>query len=222
MMRITIFFGLFIMLLATSGPALSQGIPACYPGPLPAFSQCGPSRPAPPISRTVQVDVPVPCPPVSCGPPMPRPPYPCAPPVCAPPPCPTRPVQVRVDVVVRPEPCGQARLDGKECLDPGPLGPVLCGLAQILVAPIRALERCLPGPGRCPQQDPWCSSGPVCPPQGGPQLPPAGSGPFAQPVAWSPAPMAPVAGRAPFQHSSAVCLPGQKVCQPAWMERGAR
>ena len=29
------------------------------------------SRPAPPITRTVQVDVPVPCAPMRCGPPMP-------------------------------------------------------------------------------------------------------------------------------------------------------
>jgi hypothetical protein len=154
MMRISIFFILFIMLLATSGPALSQGIPACYPTRLPAFSQCGPSRPVPPITRTVQVDVPVPCPPPTgclpaaacaphpCGPPMPCPPSPCAPPVCAPPQCPTKPVQVRVDVVVRPEtpkPCVPQTFC---CENPPVFEPIFyqaAGLVQSLIAAPLAL-----------------------------------------------------------------------------------
>jgi len=145
MMRISIFFSLFIMLLATSGPALSQGVPGCYPASPPVLGQCGPTQPpAPPVTRTVQVDVPVPCPPVGCSAPMPYPAHPCGPPACAPPP-PTRPVQVRVDVVVRqerPKPCEPQIFC---CENPPVFEPIFyqaAGLVQsLIVAPLGLGER---------------------------------------------------------------------------------
>lgn len=158
MIRIAIFFSLFIMLLATSGPALCQGFPACYPAPIPSYSQCGPSRPAPPISRTVQVDVPVPCALMPCGPPIPCRPNPCGPPVCAPPPCPTKPVQVRVDVVVRPEspkPCAPQTFC---CENPPVFEPIFyraAGLVQsLIVAPLGLGERFMGHPVPMPMPVP--------------------------------------------------------------------
>ena len=189
MMHITIFVSLFIMLLATSGPALCQGFPACYPAPVPAYSQCGPSRSVPPITRTVQVEVPVPCPPMACGPPMPCPPSPCTPPACLPP-RPTQPVQVRVDLVVRPEapkPCVPQTFC---CENPPFFEPIFyraAGLVQSLIAaPLAMGERFMGHPvplplpvptpmpcwrmqaagcTPCPQPPPMTQCFQPCPPQ---------------------------------------------------------
>ncbi len=161
MMRITILICFFIMLFATSVPVLSQGIPGCY---------------QPPFTRTVQVDVPVPCPPVGCGPAVPCPPNPCAPPVCAPP-CPTRPVQVRVDVVVRPEVPKPCLPQPFCCENPPVFEPIFCqaaGLVQSLIAaPLALGERfmghCVPMPLPAPCPVPCWS------------LPPAACSPCLQP-----------------------------------------
>ena len=132
MMRITLFFSLIVMMLATSVPALCQGIPGSYPPPLPSANPCVTGRPAPPIARTVQVDVPVPCPPVSCGPP------PCAPP------CPTQPVQVRVDVVVRPEAPKSCPPQRFCCENPPIFEPIFCQAAGL----VEVLDRRAAFPGR--------------------------------------------------------------------------
>ena len=217
MMRITIFFSLFIMLLATSGPALCQGIPACYPAPLPAFNQCGASRPAPPITRTVQVDVPVPCPPpTGCLPAAACPPYSCCPPP-GPPPCPTRPVQVRVDVMVRPEkpmPCAPQRFC---CENPPVFEPIVyqaAGLVQSLIAAPLALGEIfmahpvpmpMPVPSPMPCWPPPAAMRPPCF-----QPPPATqcAAPSPPPVRWA-LPRPPAKVKAP-----PVCGPA-----PAWTQR---
>jgi hypothetical protein len=172
MMRITVFYSVLIVLLLASVPALSQGVPGCYPPPLPSVNRCLPSRTPPPIARTVRVDVPVPCAPVACGPTLPCSPHPCARPVCAPPP-PTQPVQVRVDVVVRPEaprPCLPQRFC---CENPPIFEPIFCqaaGLAKSLIAaPLflgeRLLGHCvpLPMPAPCPMPC-WRMPPPMCSP----------------------------------------------------------
>jgi hypothetical protein len=190
MMHITIFLSLFIMLLATSGPALGQGIPGCYPPPFPATQPCAASRPAPPITRTVQVDVPVPCPPVGCSAPMPYPAYPCGPPACASP-CPTRPVEVRIDVRVRPEPCGQKPPIPQGCLDLGPMRPVVELVAATMAVPIRVLEMIFPGSVRCTPPRPILGPPPVvppvgCPPPVIPQVAPGTAMPLSRAAAWRP------------------------------------
>jgi hypothetical protein len=141
MLRLFTFCGLVGLFFLTSAVGLCQGVPGFYPQPFPAVKPCVPSHPTPPISRTVQVDVPVPCPPVGCRPPMPCPPNLCGPPVCAPPP-PTRPVQVNVDVRVRPEapkPCAPERFC---CENPPIFEPIFyqaAGLVQSLIAAPLAL-----------------------------------------------------------------------------------
>jgi len=146
MMRIIIFIGFFIILLTTSVPALCQPIAGCYPPPFPAAQRCAGSTPAPPITRSVQVDVPVPCSPAGC-----------VPPACAPP-CPTMPVQVRVDVVVRPEvpkPCPPQRFC---CENPPVFEPIFCqaaGLVQSLIAaPLFLGERFMAHPVPMPLSAP--------------------------------------------------------------------
>jgi len=146
-MRIAIFFLVFIASLSTGVAGFCQGVPGCYPQPLPAMKPCAPNRPAP-ISRTVQVEVPVPCAPTACGGPMLCPPQPCGQPACAPP-SPTRPVQVRVDVVVRPEPCARRPPVPEGCLDLGPMAPLVGLVAGIMAVPIRILETVFPGSGPC-------------------------------------------------------------------------
>jgi hypothetical protein len=142
-------------MFANIAPAICQGIPGCFPPSFPAVKPCVQPRHEPPISRTVQVDVPVPCGPVYCGQAMPCAPNPCGPPVCTPAP-PTRPVQVRVDVRVRPEACGQQQPDQNVCRDYGALAPVLGMTAAIMAAPIRLLERMFPGPSLCRPHQPTC------------------------------------------------------------------
>jgi len=151
MSRLLPVFGLVIVVLAPCAESFGQNIPACYPSPFPAVRSRDMGRSAPPIGRTVQVDVPVPCAPVGCGPVMPYPAHPCCPPVCAPP---TRPVQVRVDVRVQPEPYGQQPPDDRVCRDYGGLGPVIGLAAATLALPIQILEgivppACRPAAGVC-------------------------------------------------------------------------
>jgi hypothetical protein len=174
MLRRSVWFWCAFLVFVTCGSGLCQGIPGCLPPFIPSPQSCAASSPAPPppITRTVQVDVPVPCSPVCCGPVMPCQPNTCAAPVCAPP-CPTQPVQVRVDVRVRPEPCGQQRPDQNVCRDYGALGPIIGMSAAIMSAPIRLLERMLPGPSR--RRPPQVPCGPYgAPPHWGcPPAPPA-------------------------------------------------
>lgn len=138
MMRIVFILGLFIASCLSSSSGLCQGVPGCFPRPYPPAQQCTGPRPEPPITRTVQVDVPMPCPPAPCGPPMVCRPHPCAPPVCAPPPCPTKPVQVRVDVVVRPEAPKRCAPQTFCCENPPVFEPILCQAAGLIHALIAA------------------------------------------------------------------------------------
>ena len=159
--HITAAFGFVFVLLATSVPAFCQGAPGSYTPPLPSYNPCVTSRPAPSIARSVRVDVPVPCVPFGCAPP------PCAPP------CRTQPVQVRVDVVVRPEapkPCPPQLFC---CENPPVFEPIFCqaaGLAKSLIAaPLflgeRLLGHCVPMPMPTPCPMPcWRMPPPACPP----------------------------------------------------------
>jgi hypothetical protein len=126
----------FVIFLATSVSGICQGIPAWYRTPCPPPKPCVSSPPPTRFSRTVQVDVPAPCPPRFCGPAA------CygnqfGPPSCRPP-CPTRPVNVRVDVVVRPEvkkPCVPQRFC---CENPPVFEPFFCRAAWMLRSAILA------------------------------------------------------------------------------------
>jgi hypothetical protein len=174
-MRLCAIFCLVFLVFTTADPCFCQTVAGCYPQCVPPVQPCPVSRPAPPppITRTVQVDVPLPCAPAPCGPPMACPPQACAPPMC-PLPCPTRPVQVKIDVRVRPEPCGQQRPDQDICRDYGALAPLIGVTAAIMSAPIRLLERMFPGP--CLRRPPQSPCGPYgAPPHWGfPPAPPAG------------------------------------------------
>jgi len=106
MLRFTSLFSVLGLLLGFSVTAQGQGVPGCHPALCPPPLKCVPTPRVEPIRRTVQVDVPVPCAPSFCRPNT-----------CGPQPClpgnPTQPVQVRVDVVVRPEapkPCPPAKV----------------------------------------------------------------------------------------------------------------
>lgn len=102
MVRFALWIVSALMVCASSLPGLCQGLPVCPPITFQAVNPCEQRPAVRPINRTVEVQVPVPCPPLVCAVPAPCPPYHCGPPPC-PPPCPTRPVEVRVNVVVRPE-----------------------------------------------------------------------------------------------------------------------
>jgi hypothetical protein len=205
MLRHSVWLWCLFLVFVTCGSGLCQGIPGCLPPFIPAPQSCAVSRPAPPppITRTVQVDVPVPCAPSPCGPTNICAPSPCAPPVCQPPLCappqPTRPVQVRVDVVVRPEapkPCVPQRFC---CENPPVFEPFFCGAARLIqsliVAPLGIGERLMghPVPVPLPPATPipcWrmCApTSPVCvqPPPASqcmPPCPPAGCAPSGVPV----------------------------------------
>jgi len=183
-MRINIFVGCFIISLATGGLALCQDIQGCYPRPMPPVNPCLTSRAAPPIARTVQVQVPVPCSPVSCGL------RPCAPP------CPPQPVQLRVDVVVRsevPKSCPPQRFC---CENPPIFEPIFCqaaGLVKSLIAaPLALGERLMGHPVPLPMPAPrpmpcWRMPAAICPPPVPCSLgrPPVK---VMAPTAWGPAP----------------------------------
>lgn len=145
MYRATILFCSLIF-LASSLPGICQGIPGYHP------ANCFPPKPIPrgpqvaPIVRTMQVNVPAPCPPpIRCGP-MGA----CSPSFRCPPPCPTRPVRVRVEVVVRPEarkPCVPQRYC---CENPPVFEPILCRAAGMLRSMVLAplgLGECILGHG---------------------------------------------------------------------------
>ncbi len=121
---------------ATSVSGICQGIPAWYGNPCPPSKPCVSSPPPPPISRTVQVNVPAPCRPTFCAPGVgPRSRF--GPPSCMPA-CPTRPVNVRVEVVVRPEgkkPCVPQRFC---CENPPVFEPFFCSAAWMLRSVILA------------------------------------------------------------------------------------
>ncbi len=137
MLRATILLS-SVILLASSLPGMCQGIPGCFPTKCVPYKSCAPQpRPAP-IVRTVRVDVPAPCPPISrCMPaPICAPQSRCLPP--CPPPCPTRPVRVRVEVVVKPErrkPCVPQRFC---CENPPVFEPIFCSAARILQSVVLA------------------------------------------------------------------------------------
>jgi hypothetical protein len=224
MYRLAVLFGVLILSFAAIVPGFCQGIPGCYPQTFPTINPCMPSRPAPPISRTVQVDVPVPCVPSHCGPAVSYPPNPCGPLVCAPPYCappqPTRPVQVRVDVVVRtekPQPCVPQRFC---CENPPVFEPFFCQGARmiqsLLVLPLCIGERLMghPVPTALPPATPipcWrmCApTGPVCvqPPPVSQCMPPAQCAPTA-PVAKCGIPERPVSKMAPCRSGAVKPFP---------------
>jgi hypothetical protein len=166
MLRPSVVLWFVLLVFATCNSGFCENVPSCYQSSFAPAQPCATSQPAPPppITRTVQVDVPVPCPRPLCAP-QACPPSPCGPTAC-PPACPTQPVQVRIDVRVRPEPCGAQRPDQNVCLDFGPLGPVIGIAAATMAIPIRLLETLFPGPGwrRLPQA--------VCGPYGAPPYSP--------------------------------------------------
>lgn len=225
MVRFTIFISLLALLVGSGAPAFGQGVPGCYPVFCPPPPKCEPKPRVEPIRRTVQVDVPVPCAPMVCLPPVMCPPVgcmprmmcrpnPCCPPPC-PPPCPTRPVEVKIDVRVRAEPCGQPQPERKECRDFGALGPVIGMAAATLSVPIRVLEGIFPGPIRCAAPGPWY--GPtVYPHHAVQQFVPGSTGPVASPAAWHPA-------TAPgFAPAHSACSPRKSRLAPLAQEGHAR
>ncbi len=165
MLRSIMWLSLALCLPALSGTAFAQGVPAGC-GPFPWTDSCCPPPPAPPIRRTVQVDVPIPSAPAPACLPTGVCPTTCYPPPCAPP-CPTRPVEVKVDVRVRPVPCGAQPPDSQLCGDP--LRPLFGIVAATMAAPIRILQCVLPPPPiprlplGCMAPSPGCFS-PGCPP----------------------------------------------------------
>ncbi len=173
MSRYTLLFVLVVLFFSSVVSGVCQSLPGCYPRAFPAIAPCKPSGPAP-ISRTVKVDVPVPCRPIGCRPPMPCPPHPCVPRFCAPPP-PTRPVRVRVDVVVRserPKSCGSQRFC---CENPPIFEPFFCSAAgmirSLILSPLGLGENLMGHP-----VGPACCQRPPCPPPipiCGPRCPPS-------------------------------------------------
>ncbi len=147
-MRFCVWIGALVLLVALAASGNCQVSHAWVPGNPPGVNSfCQPQLPQPrPVVRTVQVDVPTPCaPPMRfmaapvCGP------YPC----CAPP-CPTRPVRVRVEVVVRPEgrrPCCPQR---DCCENPPVFEPIFYHAAWMLKSIVAAplgLGDCMLGHG---------------------------------------------------------------------------
>ncbi len=203
----------FVIILLSSLPGFCQGIPGwgnrldpnwCAPGYLQP-KPCGKRTAPPPMVRTVQVSVPVPCQqpphcmpvssaPPSCLPPMGFPPRPCVPPVCSPP-CPTRPVNVRVEVRVRPEapkPCVPKRYC---CMNPPVFEPFFCRaagmLGSILAAPLALGEMFMGHPVPMPLPAPtpipcWRAPAGVCPAYFQPQPPQRCMPGFPAPVACAP------------------------------------
>lgn len=174
-----------------------------HPGSPPHAGFCRPQPRPRPVVRNVRVDVPVPCPPSTLRTPMPacRSYAPCAP-ACAPCP-PTRPVNVRVDVVVRPEAPKRCVPKRFCCENPPVFEPFFyraaCVLRSMLVAPLCLGEKMLghggprlpcppPIPIACPPRPPASMAhhpGFVngCPPS----FHAVGNwGPAGRPVAWGP------------------------------------
>ena len=196
MVRVTLFFTLFVMLLGASGSAICQSIPPSYPGNYPAVRPCAPRQAVQPVARSVTVTVPMPQPPRLCGPPQYAPsPYCqplCGPPLCAPSRCcqppaataPARPMPVRVDIAVRPETCDQRCPVPVVYRDPGFLGPIIRNTVGLvgatIAAPFRVAEMLLPLDPPCP---PRRQCAPPCPVNCGyPQFAPKCPVPVTQPV----------------------------------------
>jgi hypothetical protein len=177
MVRLALAFCFLVVFFASVVPGLSLGFPAAsYSSCFPAVQPCAPIRPAPPVVQTMQVDVPVPCPPVGCGAPLPCQQRLCGPFACSPP-LPTRPVQVRLDVVVRPErpnPCAPQSGPQRFCCENPPIfEPIFyqaAGLVQSLIAaPLALGERFMAHPVPMPMPAPtpvpcWRMPAPPCPP----------------------------------------------------------
>lgn len=177
--RVCVYAAAFVLVFAATG--LSQVPQPWMPGKACKFNGSCPQQPvARPVSRTVEVNVPVPCPPpapcmavTACAPSPCYPPVSCYPQPCQPP-CPTRPVNVRVDVVVRPEspkPCVPQRYC---CENPPVFEPIFYHAAwmlrSIVCAPL-GLGECMLGHGAirqpCPPPIPVaCVPRPIayCPP----------------------------------------------------------
>lgn len=167
MFRFAPFCGL-LFVLTTGVSCFGQAMPPWHQRPCPPMQPWTLSpRPAA-VVRTVQVDVPAPCPQpwnaMRHGDPRRY-----GPPACAPQ-CPTRPVDVRVEVRVRPEPCGSRRPNGQECRDLGALRPLVNIFGAAMAAPIRFLESISPLPARCHMPRPVCCPPHPCPPQGWSQI----------------------------------------------------
>lgn len=148
MSRIGLWVGVVFIFLATNTLGVCQVAQPAFPAYQPGVNPCKPQPRPQRAVRTVQVDVPVPClPPRACMPVAACPSYPGCPPPC-PPPCQTRPVRVRVDVVVRPEapkPCVPKRFC---CENPPVFEPIVCqavGMVQSLIAVPLALGEKLMG-----------------------------------------------------------------------------
>ncbi len=197
-----------ILVLATGGACFGQGAPGCYPTTYPGFRQCAPAPPLAPITRRVQVEVPVPCPPEMCGPPAQYPSFrPCPPPQR----CEPRPVRVHIDVRVRPEPCFPNPPLQQACPEPDPLRPVLGALGAIMAVPVNLLEAALPFPEHCARPVMRCGPPPVCrpafcPPNPNPQCYPQMQGPSCMPGP-------PVIAYQSACPPQAVCGPPRTVCQ---------
>jgi hypothetical protein len=193
-----VWFGVVVCITGITGTGLCQVGPQCYPGSHPGHDRfCQPQAPRP-VTRSVQVEVPVPCAPQPC---MPSPT--CAPYPCCPPPCPTKPVQVRVDVVVKPEnpkPCVPQRFC---CENPPVFEPIFYHAAwmlkSIFTAPLGLGESML-GHGSIRQPCPPPIPIACVPGQVAPCRPPAYgcTPPPVQHCVQGP-PSPPVQGRSPYQ-----------------------
>lgn len=144
-----------VLVLVLAAPGHGQLVRPCIPGNAPGYTGSCPQQSAPKtVSRTVEVNVPVPCPqpcfPVqACAPSPSCQPMSCCPPPC-PPPCPTKPVRVRVDVVVRPESPKCCMPQRYCCENPPVFEPIFYHAAwmikSIVAAPL-GLGNCMLGHG---------------------------------------------------------------------------
>jgi hypothetical protein len=151
MLRLQVSSGVVVLFLAFAAPGECQvAQPWLQRSHSESHAFCQPQPPRPrPVSRTVQVDVPVPSAPVSC---MAVPA--CAPHPCCPPPypslCRSKPVQVRVDVVVKPEPPKPCVPQRYCCENPPIFEPIFYHAAwmlQSIVAAPLGLGECTLGHG---------------------------------------------------------------------------
>lgn len=130
-----------VLVLIFAATVHGQLVRPWIPSNVPGFAGLCQQQPPPrPVSRTVEVNVPVcfapstPCMPMkACAPLL------CFPPVSScPPPCPTKPVRVRVDVVVRPgnpKPCVPHRYC---CENPPVFEPIFYHAAWMLKSMVAA------------------------------------------------------------------------------------
>lgn len=192
MLRLAVWFGVVVLFLASSAMGFCQtGLPAF------GINACGPQSRVAPVTRTVQVSVPML--PGQCRPLSSLPPRPCGFGCPSPP---TQPVNVRVEVVVRPEapqPCVPQRF----CFENPPIfEPFFCQLAglvrSLIVAPLGLGEAFMGHPVVIPCVPPT----PICPPH------------FQPPVAPCMAPCPPAVRCALPEPPTKVRPPW--VCGPSW------